>query len=202
MSGPCWWITPFGSLVEPEVCTITIRSAGATPASAAASTSSSARRVAGTSTSSVGGVERDARAAPGVGGSVERRRRREVETRHRFAQRMRRSRGRGTTSWRAAPRCRRCAAAVRSSALVENVLSGTATAPMRAAANQPTTNSGPFGCSRPTCVPRPAPTASRPFASAADRDVGIGVREDVVVADQQRMVARGARRARAAARAR
>ena len=47
----------------------------------------------------------------------------------------------------------------RSSALVEKVLSGTATAPMRAAASQPMTNDGPFGYSRPTWVPRPAPLA-------------------------------------------
>ena len=27
-SGPCWWITPLGALVDPEVCTITMRSLG------------------------------------------------------------------------------------------------------------------------------------------------------------------------------
>ena len=59
---------------------------------------------------------------------------------------------------------------VRNSAAVDNVLSGTATAPIRAAANHPTTNPAPFGCSSPTCVPRPAPRASRPFAIAAERD--------------------------------
>ena len=58
---------------------------------------------------------------------------------------------------------------VRSSALVENVLSGSATAPMRVAASHPITKAEPFGCSRPTWVPLPAPAASRPLASAADR---------------------------------
>ena len=56
-----------------------------------------------------------------------------------------------------------------SSALVENVLSGTLTAPMRAAASHATTNSGPFGWSTPTCVPGPAPAASSALARAADR---------------------------------
>ena len=28
ISGPCWWITPFGALVDPDVCTMTMRSSG------------------------------------------------------------------------------------------------------------------------------------------------------------------------------
>ena len=56
-----------------------------------------------------------------------------------------------------------------SSALVEKVLSGMVSAPMRAAASHATTKAEPFGWSSPTCVPGPAPIASSPFASAADR---------------------------------
>ena len=57
------------------------------------------------------------------------------------------------------------------------MLSGTVTAPMRAAASQPTTKSGPFGCSSPTCVPLPAPVARRPRASVGRARVGLGVGE-------------------------
>ena len=39
MSAPWVWITPLGSLVEPEVWTITMGSAGVTEAPAAATTS-------------------------------------------------------------------------------------------------------------------------------------------------------------------
>ena len=75
----------------------------------------------------------------------------------------------------------------RSSELVENVLSGIAIAPIRAAANHATTNCDPFGYSRPTCEPGPAPHASRAFASVARTRGGLGVGEHVVVAHQERV---------------
>ena len=53
----------------------------------------------------------------------------------------------GTGARPGASRRRRRAASPDSSAAVEKVLSGTLTAPMRAAASQATTNSGPFGYS-------------------------------------------------------
>ena len=53
--------------------------------------------------------------------------------------------------------------------LVENVLRGTLTAPMRAAASQATTNAGLLGYRSATRVPAPAPAARRARASSAER---------------------------------
>ena len=69
-----------------------------------------------------------------------------------------------------APRNRPC-----SSGAVEKVLSGTAIAPIRAAARNATTKSAPFGYSSPTRVPLPAPQASRPLASSGRSSVRVGV---------------------------
>ena len=84
---------------------------------------------------------------------------------------------------------------VRSSALVENVLSGTAIAPMRAAASQPTTNAGAVRVEQADVRARGRRrTASSPLRQRSRPRGGIGVRQHVVVADEQRMLA--ARRAR------
>ncbi len=96
-----------------------------------------------------------------------------------------RSRAIGTMTRSAATRRRRCEEARASSALVEKVLSGTLTAPIRAAASQATTNSLPLGWRMPTCVPLPAPAASRPRASGRRSALGGLVRQDVVVAGQE-----------------
>ena len=95
---------------------------------------------------------------------------------------------------RAAARCRRCAAAC--AARRSSRTCSAAARPRRCGPRPatPTTNAEPFGCSSPTWVPLPAPAASRPLASAADRDDGVGVGEHVVVADQQRVVAAAAAR--------
>ena len=49
------------------------------------------------------------------------------------------------------------------------MLSGTTSAPMRAAASHATTQSGPFGSSSATRVPLPTPLASSPRASLRER---------------------------------
>ena len=56
----------------------------------------------------------------------------------------------------------------RNSAAVANVENGTTTAPIRAAASMATTNAALFGCSTPTWVPLPAPSATSPRARSAD----------------------------------
>ena len=113
------------------------------------------------------------------------RRDREVELGHGARATPRRSRASGTTTRRAAARRRRSASSTRSSAAVENVLSGTATAPIRAAASQATTKSLPLGWRMPTRVSLPAPTARRPRASAAERRSASAYVESIAVAREQ-----------------
>ena len=59
-SAPCWWITPFGALVDPDVCTMIMRSSGVMSSSTASSTAS------GTSAASASN-SRTRRATPGGG---------------------------------------------------------------------------------------------------------------------------------------
>ena len=76
----------------------------------------------------------------------------------------------------------------RNSPLVESVLNGSVTAPIRAAASVATTNELPFGCSRPMWLPLPNPAANKPLASSAERRSASCVCQGIVVADEQVVV--------------
>ena len=130
---------------------------------------------------------RDGRREQGPGG-------REVEARNGARDACARSRASGGRARRGGARRRRCAGAPASSAGFESVLNGTATAPIRAAASQATTKSGPFGNSRPTWAARADARGEQRAREARGAALGVAVRERRRVADHEDR-ARRARRA-------
>ena len=172
ISAPWVWITPFGSLVEPDVCTMTMRSEGCTSASAAREHGLVDRPSASSGDDAV--QPENSGIAPRTGGH------------RRGAQRPIERRGhRGRVGDCRVQRAGVVVGAVRRRAqqhldvgvlqqraqlgAVENVLNGIVTAPMRAAASQPTRRSRRrSGARARRGCPCPRRSASRPRASAAD----------------------------------
>ena len=144
------------------------RGAGSTPGA------STRQRRRGTRSSATSGPTRPATAAGGRGRA------------HRWPTgACRRSRATGTR-WRSSRTSTSAPPAGRPARCgVENVLNGSVTAPMRAAASHATTKSVPLGSSRPTWVPAPTPDGQQRPGQLGRASVGLGVGERVVVADQQ-----------------
>ena len=190
MSAPWEWITPLGSLVDPEVWTITMRSAGVTAASAAASTSSPTPAAPpsspamvqpgwtpGSASSRSSAMRRsEGAASENRGGGAG-----EVEPSEAGHQARPGSPGTGTGARSGASRCRRGAGVRTARPLVEKVLNGTLTAPIRAAASQATTNSGAVGVQQADAGAQARPGGRAGPGRARPTVLGLGVGERLVV---------------------
>ena len=72
--------------------------------------------------------------------------------------------------------------------LVEKVLKGTLTAPMRAVASQATTKSGPLGKRRPTRVPAPDTVGHERRGQFRRAQIGLAIGERGLVDGEKHMV--------------